>query len=572
MRQRWCGSTLDTSAIFTSVYRGVSTRTDIDLATLAKLICSLFSNAELRQFVGSLANGKRLSAELPGDPISLRQLASNTVGLLSRHGMIDAAFFDALKKERPGRARDIDSVQAGLLKSARSTATMRIDLPSKNECRRLHSQFDNFNERAKSGPFAASFISSGQEIFAPERGNGRPGASCPESPMPAILKPAPVVSPQDDFRGNKKRGPILNWPFGGSAMTAKPITNQPSIVGTHSVLLPASTHITKDEPAGDEIPAASPAHTVTTIDDETSAPEPSQQEWLAGVMAGGTMMLLIAALAAVVIPSSPQQQPPSNASDPAPKPTKATLHPILIPLAGGTFWMGSPESVGDPDERPRHQQTVDQFAICKTEVTQRQWQRVMGSNAGNCKHGCGRDLPVQNVSWHEAVEYLNKLSVLKELTPCYRTGAFDTIWDRQCTGFRLPTEAEWEYAARAGTDTEYSFGDEGSKLQHYAWYQTGLDDHTSTHAHEVAMKEENGWGLYDMHGNVSEWVWDRYGIYGHPRSEDGGGHQTSAERVIRGGSFNQRSDRLRSANRNASSARNFFPSVGFRCARSLSAQ
>jgi formylglycine-generating enzyme required for sulfatase activity len=247
----------------------------------------------------------------------------------------------------------------------------------------------------------------------------------------------------------------------------------------------------------------------------------------------------------------------------------ADPRPELIAIPGGAFWMGSKEDEHGrgPDEGPRHQVSVSKFRLCRTEVTQGQWQAVMGQNPSQCEHGCGSDLPVQNVSWFDAIEYLDRLSEREGLTRCYADrGADGAIqWNRQCTGYRLPTEAEWEYAARAGTDTAYSAGSEPRVMAEHAWFE----HNAGARMHPVASKPANPWGLHDMHGNVYEWVWDWHGPYSDAQERDPVGPAEGRLRVMRGGSFVSWSKDIRSANRfgvvpTARGGRG----LGLRCARS----
>ena len=221
------------------------------------------------------------------------------------------------------------------------------------------------------------------------------------------------------------------------------------------------------------------------------------------------------------------------------------LRPKMVGLSGGTFWMGTEGEEGDDDEKPRHEVTISAFEISETEVTQGQWERLMGNNPSNCRYGCGDNLPVNVVSWYDAVEYLNKLSEHEGLIACYKGPRESIEWNRSCTGYRLPTEAEWEYAARAGSESAYSFGDDAAKLDEYAWY----NENAGRKVHAVASKRANRWGLYDMHGNVLEWVWDRYGAYSEKSVQDPTGTKVGAARVVRGGSFLFRAGNLRSAYR-----------------------
>jgi len=161
---------------------------------------------------------------------------------------------------------------------------------------------------------------------------------------------------------------------------------------------------------------------------------------------------------------------------------------VLIPA--GTFTMGSPDSDSNAydHEKPAHQVTISEpFYMGKYEVTQAQWKAVMGENPSRFK---GDDHPVENVSWEDVQQFIQKLNAKEGKEAC-----------------RLPTEAEWEYAARAGTTTIYSFGNNASQLGNYAWY----DENSGNTTHPVGDKPPNPWGLYDMHGNVWEWVQDWYG-------------------------------------------------------------
>ncbi len=240
--------------------------------------------------------------------------------------------------------------------------------------------------------------------------------------------------------------------------------------------------------------------------------------------------------------------------------------PSLVRIKRGTFMMGSPEGrAGFLANTPEHGVTLTHdFWMCQTEVTQAQWEAVMGDNPSNCTYGCGPKLPVHNVSWEMAVDFLNELSRRENLAPCYEKADGTWSWDRSCDGYRLPTEAEWEYATRAGTTSAYSFGDDASRLGKYAWF----DDNSGNKAHEVAGKEPNRWGLHDVHGNVWEWVWDWYEEdYGEVVRTDPTGPKTGNSRVLRGGAFIKHAHWLRSANRIWVHPNDGSWSVGLRCAR-----
>jgi formylglycine-generating enzyme required for sulfatase activity len=184
----------------------------------------------------------------------------------------------------------------------------------------------------------------------------------------------------------------------------------------------------------------------------------------------------------------------------------------IVSLPAGQFTMGSSES---DYEQPPHQVKVNSFAIGKYPVTQAQYQAVMGNNPSHFKNNPQN--PVECVSWNDAKAFCQKLSEI--------TGK----------NYRLPTEAEWEYACRAGTTTRYYFGDDDNQLGDYAWYYENSNDTT----HPVGQKKPNGWGLYDMSGNVWEWCEDDW----HSSYND------NDYRILRGGSWDCFLDYCRSAGR-----------------------
>jgi len=218
----------------------------------------------------------------------------------------------------------------------------------------------------------------------------------------------------------------------------------------------------------------------------------------------------------------------------------------LVLIAPGKFMMGSPDSEQDraKNEGPQHEVTISKpFYMGVTEVTQAQYEAVMGTNPSNFR---GPANPVERVSWDEAAEFCRKLSAKAGKT------------------FRLPTEAEWEYACRAGSKTRFSFGDSDSVLGDYAWYGSNSGGKTQP----VGQKKPNAWGLYDMHGNVWEWCADWFGSYSSGASTDPQGAGSGGRRVVRGGSWHGiATDSFRCAYRTdrAPSDRNVF--YGFRCAR-----
>jgi formylglycine-generating enzyme required for sulfatase activity len=202
----------------------------------------------------------------------------------------------------------------------------------------------------------------------------------------------------------------------------------------------------------------------------------------------------------------------------------------MVLIRPGSFTMGSEK--GEDDEKAVHKVTLTKpFYLGKFEVTQRQWQAVMGANPSQFKDP---DNPVEMVSWEDCQAFLQKLS---EKVPGVT--------------FKLPTEAQWEYACRAGSDAAYSFGDDASRLGEYAWFL----DNSASKAHPVGKKKPNAWGLYDMHGNVCEWCADWYeSSYGPDAATDPAGPASGEARVLRGESWVGIAAELRAARRVATPA------------------
>jgi hypothetical protein len=223
---------------------------------------------------------------------------------------------------------------------------------------------------------------------------------------------------------------------------------------------------------------------------------------------------------------------------------------IFIPMqfvAGDKFNMGCTSEQGSNcynKEKPAHSVTVDVFLIGRYPVTQGQWKRVMGKNPSEFK---GDDLPVDNVSWNDAQAFIKKLNSLSGKT------------------YRLPTEAEWEYAARGGAKSRGWVYAGGNNPDEVAWHAMNSDDKTQP----VGAQRPNELGIYDMSGNVSEWVNDWYGEYdGSPRANPTG-PQSGSTRVNRGGSWEDDARLCRVTSRGDNVPGSRFNSLGFRLARNL---
>ena len=220
-------------------------------------------------------------------------------------------------------------------------------------------------------------------------------------------------------------------------------------------------------------------------------------------------------------PSAPAKKPTPRSSSRVFRPTNPNIELVKIPP--GSFMMGSTK--GEDDEKPVHQVTINySFYMGKYEVTQAQWQAVMGNNPSHFEN-CD-SCPVENVSWDDAQSFIGKLNHMNDGYT-----------------YRLPTEAKWEYACRAGTTGEYA-----GALDELAWYSKNSRDRT----HAVGSRRPNDWGLHDMYGNVSEWCedWSHETYYGAPNDGSAwirGGDQRS--RVMRGHHFEVEDHQMRSAAR-----------------------
>jgi formylglycine-generating enzyme required for sulfatase activity len=240
----------------------------------------------------------------------------------------------------------------------------------------------------------------------------------------------------------------------------------------------------------------------------------------------------------------------------------------MVELSGGIFWMGSEEddALADENETPMHQVEVSPFECMKYPVTRRLWREVMNKNEGWWPEGPADDRPMNRVSWFDAVTFCNMLSERAGLKPCYRIEGEKVAWVGS-EGYRLPTEAEWEYACRAGSQTRWYFGNDESEIGEYAWYNANANA-----PQPVGLKRSNAWGLHDMHGNVWEWCWDWDAAYPARTSAllvNPRGPGEGSLRVLRGGSVDYRAEHMRSADRLANWPADRGRNWGFRCVRSI---
>jgi len=264
-----------------------------------------------------------------------------------------------------------------------------------------------------------------------------------------------------------------------------------------------------------------------------------------------------------------------------------------IPIKPGVFQMGSPSSEdcrcsASSCSETKHQVTLSKkYEIQKTEVTQGQFKAVLGYNPSNFS-SCGSSCPVEMVNWHMAASYCNALSKIAGLVQCYACSGSgkaasckETVATQgkgiySCKGYRLPTEAEWEHAYRAGKTSALYNGNvskaycstcntKDPNADAIGWYCYNSGNKT----HPVGKKLPNAWGLYDMAGNVAEWCHGRYGAFGSTPVTDPPGASAGTNRVVRGGAWYSNSEYLRAAFRLNRSPNMQFYGFGFRCARSL---
>lgn len=244
----------------------------------------------------------------------------------------------------------------------------------------------------------------------------------------------------------------------------------------------------------------------------------------------------------------------------------------FIRISGGTFTMGSPtDEYWRENDEIQHEVTLGSYLIAKQEVSQTEYTAIMGTNPSYFK---GDNLPVEMISWYDAVNYCNALSEREGLITAYTIEGENVTWNRDANGYRLPTEAEWEYACRAGTASPFSTG-HNITVEQSNWYSSypyiegeggGAYRRKTVPVNEF---DANPWGMYNMHGNVSEWCWDRYGIYPTVPQNNPVGAETGINRVARGGGWYDYAKHVRSAYRSVVPPDYIDYKRGFRIARNI---
>ena len=264
-------------------------------------------------------------------------------------------------------------------------------------------------------------------------------------------------------------------------------------------------------------------------------------------------------------PPSEENEQAEELQSPVTITTETGVEMVLAP--GGSFMMGDDE--GPVDGRPAHRVTISLFYMDKYEVSQGDYTRMTGTNSSKFGTQDWQSRPVERVEWRQAILYCNERSRREGLRLCYDEETYQC--DFEADGYRLATEAEWEYAYRAGTSERYFFGDEArGQLGQYGWFK----DNSGRQTHPVGGKKPNRWGLYDMAGNVAEWCNDFYdaGYYKNSPERDPRGPEAGDKKVLRGGSWNSGAEACGAASR-ASDLSGFGDtclgdaSYGFRCVK-----
>lgn len=286
-----------------------------------------------------------------------------------------------------------------------------------------------------------------------------------------------------------------------------------------------------------------------------------------------TLLALILGFVAGCSPSDSAAKESSGAATPAAASaaprvvqTKSGIRMVAVP--GGEFLMGTDR--GNPDESPAHRVKVSPFLMDMFEVTHEMLAAVQLPNPSHWQDQPSK--PVERVRWRDAKQYCNERSLAEGLKPCYNEKTAEWDCDYSANGYRLPTEAEWEYACRAGSEGAYDFGG-ADRLKQHAWFSENAGERT----HKVGEKKPNAWGLHDLYGNVSEWCEDVYdaGYYARSEAVDPKGPKSTGKdvlRVMRGGSWKSTATMARATFRQGqrtgdSDACFFTDFCGFRCVR-----
>jgi formylglycine-generating enzyme required for sulfatase activity len=259
-------------------------------------------------------------------------------------------------------------------------------------------------------------------------------------------------------------------------------------------------------------------------------------------MKGGLTAVVLALAGPVLLAAC--EKPASGARGLTPPVIRTEGGIEMVQVPEGWFEMGSRE--GRPEESPLHKIWISSFLMDRCEVTQEQYVKLVGKNPSSFS-GNSR-CPVDSVSWKDAVLFCNLRSRAERLEPCYQKKEGEWACTFEASGYRLPTEAEWEYACRAGSDGRYAFGSDLRELSDYCWSK----ENSSKRPHPVGEKKANAWGLCDMHGNVAEWCNDVYSksYYSQSPEKNPRGPTEGDIKVVRGGGWNYPAENCRSAWRN----------------------
>ena len=458
-------------------------------------------------------------------------------------------------------------------------------------------------------------VSMRDDLKKIERTLWTPAAGTPIPTWPAGQEPAQVEA--------NSQGPLLqSWPTAQQAQTPSDVQStpipsaalQPQPTGPNSA---GTGHISTGPNVAHSTaaPYAQPNPQASSVT-QWPASEPSQSKagrWLlAGILLVGVAVGLIlfvgndsghpgvVAGSGLGIDEGTGRIGPGHGTHGGSEESRPVLEGFTF-VQAGSFTMGSPPAeLRRGDDETEHQVTITyDFFLQNHEVTQRQWQELMANNPSYFP-SCGLDCPVEQVTWFDAVTYANALSHAEELEECYQllgcnnpTGECSQVQLKRlaCDGYRLPTEAEWEYAARAGTPTAFYNGPITSTdcvldpgFSHIGWYcgnasvsYDGCLDASRwggascAGPHPVGTRAANAWGLHDMLGNVREWVWDMYASDYYLRSpaNDPLGPSGEPSRVVRGGCWNDAAEEARTASREYTNPEHANGLTGFRLARTV---